>query len=110
MVYTSTVNVSSIFYKLLEAADIVKKCYHISYPLLIARQSQRLRQMEHLFAGSPSVVLFELQIGIDVLIITVKAGDIIGKPGPEFLQPILLHNTITSKKQNRQDNRMNANK
>jgi hypothetical protein len=70
---------------LLKPPDVVKNRYHLGYTLLIVRQSQLISQIPHLLTGPPTVLLFQFQVGIDELIVAVKAGHIIIKPGPEFL-------------------------
>ncbi len=85
MIHASGIVISSVSDKLLEPPDVVQQRYNLSYPPLVPCQTKLLGQILHLLTGPPTVLFFQFYIGIDELIIAVKAADIIIEPNPEFL-------------------------
>jgi hypothetical protein len=101
MIDTSEVVVRSVLDELLESSDVVEECYHLGCPLLILCQAKLFGQILHFFTGSPTMLFFELQVDIYILIIAIESSYVIVKPSLEFAQLLLLHNSkISNKKRN----------
>jgi len=84
MVHTSEIIICAVLCKLLKSPNVVKKRYHLGHTPLVVCQVYLVSQIQHLLTDPATVVFLEFQVGIEKIVIAVKAGYIIIKPASEF--------------------------